>query len=346
MSLPIYWPPHNPTHRLIYIPPTPPTPSDHGTMLITPPDVPSSTLPLLTRGPIRRHHPPPPPLTFSATFSAFPALSTPLPSPSPHHAPSWPASAGVPSLRSLLPRHLDMPHHPSIQQPTSTSSTDMPRKRIVHPPPLPPPHMQSQPASPMHLTVPKRSLRRLTELDYPLSAPLPHLKPSLSLMQHALMPVVCPVNDPFYGTPPAPMLAYDVTSPIARSMCAPLPSPMSRTVHVPSVVDVLPASPRARHCRSLTPTYGSSDDIRDGNSRSSSAPPVRPASPAYRDAVIYPAVPRIRPCSNVCGTHNCVLRSYELVMRQQPVHARMCGVGDKCELSTPLLTMRTCHVRY
>ena len=315
-------------------------------MIATSPDVPSSTLPLLSRGPIRRHHPPPPPLTFSATSSAFPALSTPLPSPPPHHAPSWPASADVPSLRSLLPRRLDMPHRQPTPQPTSTSSADMPRKRIVHPPPLPPPHMQSQPASPMRLTAHKRSLRRLTELDYPLSAPLPHLKPSLSLMQNALMPVVCPVNDPFYGTPPAPMLTYDVTSPVVPSMGAPLRFPTSRTVHVPSVDDVLPTTPRARHCRSLTPTYGSSDDNRDGvNSRSSSALPFRPASPAYCDAVIYPAVPRIRPCSNVRGTHDCVLRSYELVMRQQPVHARMCGVGDKCELSTPLLTMPTCHVR-
>lgn len=33
--------------------------------------------------------------------------------------------------------------------------------------------------------------------------------------------------------------------------------------------------------------------------------------------------------------HDCVLRRYELTMRQQPVQARMCGVGEKCRSLAP-----------
>jgi len=37
-----------------------------------------------------------------------------------------------------------------------------------------------------------------------------------------------------------------------------------------------------------------------------------------------------RRCS-IATDHDCVLRSYELTVRQQPVHARTCGPGDKGE---------------
>jgi hypothetical protein len=39
---------------------------------------------------------------------------------------------------------------------------------------------------------------------------------------------------------------------------------------------------------------------------------------------------KIRSCHSATD-HDCVLRKYELTMRQQPVQARMCGVGEKCE---------------
>ena len=38
--------------------------------------------------------------------------------------------------------------------------------------------------------------------------------------------------------------------------------------------------------------------------------------------------------------HDCVLSKFEMSMRQQPVQARMCGVGEKCEsdISVPPYT--------
>jgi hypothetical protein len=39
---------------------------------------------------------------------------------------------------------------------------------------------------------------------------------------------------------------------------------------------------------------------------------------------------QIRSC-HLATDHDCVLRKYEMTMRQQPVQARMCGVGEKCE---------------
>jgi hypothetical protein len=35
--------------------------------------------------------------------------------------------------------------------------------------------------------------------------------------------------------------------------------------------------------------------------------------------------------SHCARDHDCVLRRYEMKMRQQPIQARMCGVGEKCE---------------
>lgn len=43
---------------------------------------------------------------------------------------------------------------------------------------------------------------------------------------------------------------------------------------------------------------------------------------------------KIRPC-HLATDHDCVLRKYEMTMRQQPVQARMCGVGEKCEYPGP-----------
>jgi len=43
---------------------------------------------------------------------------------------------------------------------------------------------------------------------------------------------------------------------------------------------------------------------------------------------------KIRSC-HLATDHDCVLRKYEMTMRQQPVQARMCGVGEKCESPNP-----------
>lgn len=42
---------------------------------------------------------------------------------------------------------------------------------------------------------------------------------------------------------------------------------------------------------------------------------------------------KIRSC-HLATDHDCILRKYEMTMRQQPVQARMCGVGEKCESAT------------
>jgi len=39
---------------------------------------------------------------------------------------------------------------------------------------------------------------------------------------------------------------------------------------------------------------------------------------------------KIRSC-HLATDHDCILRKYEMTMRQQPVQARMCGVGEKCK---------------
>jgi hypothetical protein len=53
---------------------------------------------------------------------------------------------------------------------------------------------------------------------------------------------------------------------------------------------------------------------------------------------------KIRSC-HLATDHDCILRKYELSMRQQPVQARMCGVGEKCKSSHPhnIFTTGACH---
>nr|ODN85937.1 hypothetical protein L203_04436 [Cryptococcus depauperatus CBS 7841] len=52
----------------------------------------------------------------------------------------------------------------------------------------------------------------------------------------------------------------------------------------------------------------------------------------------------IKRCSDLATDHNCILRTYELKMRQQPVQARMCGVGDKSDRRpvdpTPIIQLK------
>lgn len=54
--------------------------------------------------------------------------------------------------------------------------------------------------------------------------------------------------------------------------------------------------------------------------------------PTFESDDVDPArIPyKSRRCS-IAADHNCVLRSYELTVRQQPVHARTCGPGDNGE---------------
>jgi hypothetical protein len=47
---------------------------------------------------------------------------------------------------------------------------------------------------------------------------------------------------------------------------------------------------------------------------------------------------KIRSC-HLATDHDCVLRKYEMTMRQQPVQARMCGVGEKCKSPNPNLIL-------
>jgi hypothetical protein len=204
----------------------------------------------------------------------------------------------------------------------------------VHPPPLPAPPAPpaySQPNSPTNMLAPKPSLRRLAELDHPLSAPLPHRKPSMAAVQRTLVSSYYPD----LNMPPALSLDdyakfdhyakfYRVPSPRPTGLSTPLMADAALSL------DSSTASPRARNCRSLSPDMSSARTLDHAPARADSAPPARSASPECQPAVTYPTVPRIRPCAHIRAAHACVLRSYELVMRQQPIHARMCGVGDKC----------------
>lgn len=65
---------------------------------------------------------------------------------------------------------------------------------------------------------------------------------------------------------------------------------------------------------------------------STSPLPTTPSNP-YSDHLPTPSYTpmSIRHCPSLVTDHDCILRTYELIMRQQPVQARMCGIGDKCE---------------
>ncbi len=59
-----------------------------------------------------------------------------------------------------------------------------------------------------------------------------------------------------------------------------------------------------------------------------------PASPTHQ-LVYVPPAPLVssQHHPDLATNHDCVLRTYEMKMRQQPVQARMCGVGEKCRYS-------------
>lgn len=65
---------------------------------------------------------------------------------------------------------------------------------------------------------------------------------------------------------------------------------------------------------------------------SNSPLPTTPSNP-YSNHLSTPSYTplSIRHCLSLVTDHDCILRTYELIMRQQPVQARMCGIGDKCE---------------
>lgn len=50
---------------------------------------------------------------------------------------------------------------------------------------------------------------------------------------------------------------------------------------------------------------------------------------------------KIRSC-HLATDHDCILRKYEMTMRQQPVQARMCGVGEKCKSPNPISSLVVC----
>ncbi|WVQ75321.1 hypothetical protein IAR50_004937 [Cryptococcus sp. DSM 104548] len=74
---------------------------------------------------------------------------------------------------------------------------------------------------------------------------------------------------------------------------------------------------------------------------SPSRPPPPPHPPLSR-AVLESA----KPCSDLelATDHDCVLSTYELIIRQQPMQARMCGIGDKSDRRpvdpTPIIQLK------
>ncbi|ALO69007.1 conserved hypothetical protein [Cryptococcus deneoformans JEC21] len=78
---------------------------------------------------------------------------------------------------------------------------------------------------------------------------------------------------------------------------------------------------------------------------STSSLPTTPSNP-YPPHLPTPSYTpmSIRHCSSVATDHDCILRTYELTMRQQPVQARMCGIGDKSDRRpvdpTPIIQLK------
>lgn len=67
-----------------------------------------------------------------------------------------------------------------------------------------------------------------------------------------------------------------------------------------------------------------------GSSSSSSSLAPHGVSPTMLSHAELTSRAKIR-SDHLATDHDCILSKYEMTMRQQPVQARMCGVGEKCE---------------
>ncbi|WVQ97514.1 hypothetical protein IAU59_004628 [Kwoniella sp. CBS 9459] len=122
----------------------------------------------------------------------------------------------------------------------------------------------------------------------------------------------------------------------------PPPPPGFQLVYVP------PPPPSPTPSRSpLTPS-----SLDDDSSIRTSAGPITPrhhvSAPPLPTPTHVPLLERIlgmtRPPPAIHREHDCVLRRYEMKMRQQPVQARMCGVGEKSDRRpvdpTPIIQLK------
>nr|XP_018998932.1 uncharacterized protein I203_08530 [Kwoniella mangroviensis CBS 8507]OCF62393.1 hypothetical protein I203_08530 [Kwoniella mangroviensis CBS 8507] len=129
----------------------------------------------------------------------------------------------------------------------------------------------------------------------------------------------------------------------ANSMCSivpfylPPPPPGYQLVYVP------PPSTHHIHVDNHSSHCGSSHSCSTKSSAGPSTPPSHqtPSLPTPSDT---PMSSRSDGVKHLPTDHDCVLRKYEMKMRQQPVQARMCGVGEKSDRRpvdpTPIIQLK------
>ncbi|RXK39850.1 hypothetical protein M231_02907 [Tremella mesenterica] len=121
------------------------------------------------------------------------------------------------------------------------------------------------------------------------------------------------------------------------------PASRSRSNSRSSASPYIRDSPISRKPR-MTRSHGHSHDTTSAQTSSSSMPPSRSVAssetPTSRIRPFHHTLPP--PC--IARDHPCVLRTYEMSMRQQPLQARMCGVGDKSDRRpvdpTPIIQLK------
>nr|XP_019008992.1 uncharacterized protein I206_06680 [Kwoniella pini CBS 10737]OCF47773.1 hypothetical protein I206_06680 [Kwoniella pini CBS 10737] len=120
--------------------------------------------------------------------------------------------------------------------------------------------------------------------------------------------------------------------------CLPTPPPGYRLIYVPphdAPGSIQPRSSPHRFALSDTPNSSA------GSSTPAHMNPPMPQLPTPSDT---PMSPRSHRGDQFATDHDCVLRKYEMKMRQQPVQARMCGVGEKSDRRpidpTPIIQLK------
>lgn len=148
--------------------------------------------------------------------------------------------------------------------------------------------------------------RRQRRPDHPYPTPVTSAPPPLppALTQP-------PPHLPPREFPPTPMSTATHTGPPS----APLARPPLHAYH--SVPTNNPLQHHHRHPYHHRPH---DDDAQP--------PPIMSASALSHAEILSRSKTRSR---HLAADHDCVLSKYEMTMRQQPVQARMCGIGEKCK---------------
>lgn len=151
--------------------------------------------------------------------------------------------------------------------------------------------------------------------------------------------------EPFYPTPvtsrPPPLPPALLQPPPHLPSWHIPPTPLSIATHTgpPSVPPTRPPL----HAYHSVPTNNTlHDHAHPVPNRSVNAPPppTIPISALSHAEILSRSKIRSR---RLAADHDCILSKYEMTMRQQPVQARMCGVGEKCKHPSVLVLFDTTH---